>query len=175
SLWLRHSMQRSLRKRTSWKQALLLLAGGTFTAFIVIELSVRVAAHSLFTWGAAEGYCITDPMVGRIIKNAGKGHHPPEGFLMTVGDHGIRLNGDLPPRLERPLTLAVGDSFAFGDGVDDADTWPAILERLTDTRVINAGMIGFGLDQSVLRAEQLVPIYAPDTLVVSFIPHDVLR
>jgi hypothetical protein len=73
------------------------------------------------------------------------------------------------------VTLAVGDSFAFGDGVDDQDSWPAVLERLTGQRVVNGAVPGFGLDQVVLRAEQLAALYDPSLIVVSFIPHDVLR
>ena len=162
--------------RTRWWHALLLVAFGTAGALLFLELSVRIATHSLLTWGSNEpdGCCVTDPMVGRVIATAGSGRHREKGFIVSVGDRGIRLNGrDAPP--ERPLTLAVGDSFAFGDGVNDAQTWPAVLESISGTRVINAGMFGFGLDQAVLRAEQLVDVYRPDTIVLGFIAHDVVR
>lgn len=163
--------------RTSWKQAGLLVAFGVLAAFLAIEIGVRIATHSLFTWGGNEldGNHVTDPMVGRLVAHPGQTRHPTKRFLITIGERGIRLNGDTPPRAERPLVLAVGDSFAFGDGVDDEDSWPATLERLTGGRVINAGMIAFGLDQAVLRAEQLIDVYRPDTIVVAFIPHDVTR
>ena len=58
--------------------------------------------------------------------------------------------------IDGPLTLAAGDSFTFGDEVNDDESWPAALEQLTGRRVINAGVPGFGLDQAVLRAEQLM-------------------
>lgn len=162
-------------RHVSWKHALFLVAGGTIAALLLIELSVRIATRSLLTWESkeAEDCCITDPMVGRLIKDPGKRRHPIKGFTMTIGEHGIRLNGTPSPS-GRP-TLVVGDSFAFGDGVDDQNTWPAVLERLSGRPVINAGMIAFGLDQAVLRAEQLFDVYVPDTIIVAFIPHDVLR
>jgi hypothetical protein len=50
-----------------------------------------------------------------------------------------------------------------------------VLERISGERVINAGMFGFGFDQAVLRAEQLADVYHPDTIVLGFIAHDVLR
>ena len=163
------------RARKPWKHRLWLIAGGTFATLFVIELSVRVATDSLFAWGnQADRYGITDPVVGRIPR-AGASIHPLGGFSMTIGDHGTRSNGSTPPRALRPLMLAVGDSFAFGDGVNDEESWPAVLERLSGGRVINAAVPGFGLDQTVLRAEQLIEIYAPDVIIVSFIPHDVLR
>ena len=51
--------------------------------------------------------------------------------------------------------LAVGDSFTFGDEVNDGQTWPAQLQLLTGRRVLNGGVSGYGFDQIVLRAEQL--------------------
>ena len=39
----------------------------------------------------------------------------------------------------------------------------------------NGGVFGYGLDQIVLRAETLVPVYRPSLLVVSFIFDDVRR
>ncbi len=161
---------------TRWPHAVLLVALGIATSCLLVELSVRVATHSLFRWGSSEpeGCCVTDPMIGRVINMTGSRRHPDRGFTITGGEHGIRLNGgEQPPA--RPVTLVVGDSFAFGDGVNDAETWPAVLERISGERVINAGMFGFGLDQAVLRAEQLSDVYHPDAIVLGFIPHDVLR
>ncbi|MFN8644251.1 MAG: hypothetical protein U0802_22305 [Candidatus Binatia bacterium] len=165
------------RRRLTWRSAVLLTVGGVLAALLAIELGVRIATHSLLALhgNEVEDCCYTDPLVGRLIQYRGSGHHPTKGFTMSVGDHGIRLNDRPTPAAVRPLILAVGDSFAFGDGVDDRDAWPAVLEEVSGQRVINAGMIGFGLDQAVLRAEQLIDVYRPDTLVVAFIPHDILR
>jgi hypothetical protein len=163
--------------RRRFGNALLPVAFGTCAALLIIEIAVRVATNSLFTWGGKEAGdgLITDPAVGRVIAKTGTRLHPTKDFRISIGEHGIRLNSGSVPQRERPLALAVGDSFTFGDGVDDQDTWPAVLERLTGMRVINAGMIAFGLDQAVLRAEQLAGIYSPETIIVAFIPHDVLR
>ena len=161
---------------TRWPHAVLLVALGVAIGCSTLELSVRIATHSLFRSESSEpeDCCVVDPTIGRIINTTGSRRHPDRGFTITSGDHGIRLNGgQVPPA--RPSTLVVGDSFAFGDGVNDADTWPAVLERLSGERVINAGMFGFGLDQAVLRAEQLADVYHPDTIVLGFIPHDVVR
>ena len=163
------------RARHASKHTWVLVAGGVLLALGIVELSVRVETDSLFAWGnQSDRYGITDPVVGRIPR-PGVAIHPPGGFSITTGEYGTRSNGPTPPRAQRPLMLVVGDSFAFGDGVNDEESWPAVLERLSGGRVINAGVPGFGLDQVVLRAEQLAAIYAPDTIIVGFIPHDVLR
>ena len=66
----------------------------------------------------------------------------------------------------RPTILAVGDSCTYGDEVSDNETWPAYLEAEMGTRVWNAGVFGYGLDQAVLRAEVLLPKLKPDILIV---------
>ena len=95
---------------------------------------------------------------------------------VTVTADGTRSNGN-DSRPQGPPILAVGDSFTFGDEVDDHETWPAHLERLTGRRVNNAGVFGYGFDQMVLRAEQLLERLdpAPELLIVSLITDDVKR
>jgi hypothetical protein len=154
----------------------LLAVIGCLGALLLIELAVRITTDSLFRLGPKEGntYADIDPMLGRIPK-PGLALRHPSGFSITIGKHGTRSHGGTPAPADRPLVLVVGDSFAFGDGVSDEESFPAILERLSRRRVINGAIPGFGLDQIVLRAEQLAGVYAPDTIIVSFIPHDVLR
>lgn len=89
-------------------------------------------------------------------------------------------NGQLPggassPLPERPRLLAVGDSFTFGGRVSDHQTWPAELAALLGLSVLNGGVAAFGLDQIVLRAEQLAALHDPDLVIVSFIPDDLRR
>jgi hypothetical protein len=155
----------------------LLLAGGLIAGCALIEIAVRLyTGFPLLAPGGPEDsrYVNIDPVIGRIPK-PGLSLRMPDGFSMHTGDHGVRLNGGVAPSADRPPILAVGDSFAFGDDVNDEESWPAFLERLSGRWVINAGVPGFGLDQAVLRAEQLVEVYKPDTVVVGIIPHDVDR
>ena len=163
-------------RRGHARRVVLRVALATLVGLLLVELSVRVYTGSLFAPPADDErrYSIIDPVVGRVPR-AGVAIRHPKGFTVTIGEHGTRSNGETVARAARPVTLAVGDSFAFGDEVDDADAWPAALERLSGGRVINAAVPGFGLDQAVLRAEQLAEIYDPDTIIVSFIPHDVIR
>ena len=96
------------------------------------------------------------------------------GAPVAIDARGLRENGNETPP-EQPSVLAVGDSFTFGDEVDDRSTWPSALERQLGQRVWNGGVFGYGLDQIALRAEQLAPALAPSVLVVSMIPDDVAR
>lgn len=160
-----------------WGPALARIALGLVAGLVLVELAVRIATGSLTSPGGGDGgeYGVTDPMVGRVPRPDLSVRVPKGGFTISTGAHGTRNNGNPPPAGSEPPVLVVGDSFAFGDEVDDAQSWPAFLERALDRRVINAAVPGFGLDQAVLRAEQLVPIYRPAAIVVGVIPHDVLR
>ncbi len=144
---------------------------------LVLELGARLVTGSLTAWGpgAEVGAESTlDPNLG-YIPRAGLAVRVRPGYEVHTREHGIRTNGDQRPTRARPVTLVVGDSYAFGDEVLDAESWPAALERAIDAPVVNAALAGFGLDQSVLRAERLAPVVAPDRIIVSFIPHDVRR
>ena len=77
--------------------------------------------------------------------------------------------------LAEPPVLVLGDSFAHGDEVDDAETWPTLLQPLIRRRVINAGMSGYGIDQMVLRGEIEAAREKPAAIVLSFIADDVRR
>jgi len=112
---------------------------------------------------------ITDPQLGWTLKP----HYRTEAF--NTLDHGFRRNfGETEIRTGG--ILAVGDSFTEGfDEVSDAGTWPAQLEKITGTPVVNAGVAGYATDQIILRAEQILPIVKPKTLIVGFTEVDIYR
>lgn len=91
------------------------------------------------------------------------------GVPVSTLQDGIRSNGTAGAPKKGPLVLAFGGSFTFGDNVADNATWPAQLEQMTDYRVLNAGVSSYGLDQDILRAEELLPRYHPQIVIVSVI------
>jgi hypothetical protein len=109
---------------------------------------------------------------------------PMLGWTMRAGyakdafhtlDHGIRRNFH-ESTIRTGAILAVGDSFTGGgEDVSDEETWPAQLERLTGTPVLNGGVAGYATDQIVMRAEQLLPLVRPKTLIVGFLEEDISR
>jgi hypothetical protein len=97
------------------------------------------------------------------------------GKRVAIDDRGLRRNDSADRSATAPAVLMVGDSFVFGDEVDDDQTQPAHLEQILGAPVANAGAFGYGIDQSVLRAERLVPQLHPRALVLGFIPDDIDR
>jgi hypothetical protein len=69
----------------------------------------------------------------------------------------------------------VGDSLAAGSEVNDNESWPARLETLAGEPVVNAAVGGWGVDQMVLRSEQLLPLIKPHTIILSTQDQGILR
>lgn len=110
------------------------------------------------------------------------GHVPNPGFsgpgfgssFHTIDGDGLRSSGESTISSDG-LILAVGNSFTYGDEVRDEETWPAQLQRLTGRRVLNGGVTGYGLDQTVLRAERLAAKNGPSVIILGFIADDIRR
>jgi hypothetical protein len=157
----------------------------TVGALLIGGSLIAIALFATNSWPFREReevgrYGMVDPSIGHVPRagiTAGDVREYPRGpgFRMHIDQDGIRSNGDQRPTTERPLTLVAGDSFVFGDDVDDGESWPAYLERSMDRRVVNGGVPGFGLDQAVLWAERLSERFHPENIVVAFIPHDIIR
>jgi len=112
------------------------------------------------------------------------GYVPRAGFAsrdnrwrtaVSIDADGMRRNGDGPPPAGDRFVAAVGDSFTFGDQVDDDASWPAQLEQVLGQPVKNGGVFGYSLAQAVLRAEAMLARFPTSTLVVSFIADDLTR
>jgi hypothetical protein len=71
--------------------------------------------------------------------------------------------------------LATGSSFTQGVEVGDDETWPAYLQAELGRPVVNAGVGGYSIDQTVLQTERLAARLKPAAIVVSFTPGDVWR
>lgn len=73
--------------------------------------------------------------------------------------------------------LAFGDSLTFGTGVTDPakDSYPAVLARLIQRVVINAGVPGERTDQGIVRLPYLLDEYQPDLLLLCHGGNDFLQ
>lgn len=88
---------------------------------------------------------------------------------VRTGALGLRGADPVDPR-DRPRILAVGDSFTFGTGVDDDQTWEVVLAASLAARdrpaeVLNAGVPGYGFDQGFRAAQKWSARLAPDLVL----------
>jgi hypothetical protein len=171
-----------LNIQCSWPQALAWL----LAAFVFAELSWRLlsgvfvlsidnlVARELSPLQWANGPLIFDDKLGWRLKPRfqvpGQGH--PDGKL-SIGAFGLRGGPYEGPRIPRQVTLAVGESLTLGINVDDSETWPARLGGLLQETVLNGSAWSWGLDQIVLRAEELVPVLRPTVLLLATRPESV--
>ncbi len=84
---------------------------------------------------------------------------------------GFRVNGDDSPDEAQRIILAMGDSFTFGMGVEDHQTWPAVLERRLNRlepdsfRVLNGGTVSYGVFQEIDLFRERGLLIDPDVVI----------
>jgi hypothetical protein len=129
-----------------------------------------VLRERLYTREQRSGRLIPDRALGFVGApnyRSARFNYDQQGFRIAPNPAGVALTG--------PPLLVVGDSLAHGDEVDDAEAWPALLQRALKRRVLNAAQTGYGLDQIVLRAEQAAAAVRPAAIVLSFAADDARR
>ena len=156
-----------------WANVALLLVS-LLTSLLMIEVGYRLAkglpVFRLANWrveqvvmvNLGELKAIPDPVLGW----TNKPFNVHEDGYTTI-EYGVRKNFD-ETAIRTGAALAVGDSFTEGWQVKDHESWPAFLEKFTTLPVVNAATGGYGADQTILRAQQMLPIVKPKLLLVGF-------
>ncbi len=100
-------------------------------------------------------------------------------FSVTINSQGLRATDDYAPvAVNGVRRIALfGDSLAFGEEVDDGETVADHLGELRpDLEVLNYGVHGYSLGQSVLLLEEEGGLLDPDHYVVMVLfPEDLVR
>lgn len=89
-------------------------------------------------------------------------------FSVLVHTNALGLRGVEPSALVHPCLCILGDSFAFGHGVEDQETVASRLQVLTGLQVMNAGVMSYGTRQATGRLRQLSRVVRPDLCVLLF-------
>jgi len=160
-------------RSSRWANVGLLLIS-VLAPLLAIELGYRLVAGlpllNLANWrtehvvmvNLGELKAVPDPVLGWTNKSSS---YNEDGY--TTLEHGVRKNFD-ETTIRTGGMLAAGDSFTEGWEVKDHESWPAVIEKLTSVPVVNAGTGGYGADQTILRAEQMLPIVKPKILLIGF-------
>lgn len=91
-------------------------------------------------------------------------------FTMTIqtDEHGLRNKSPWP---ERASVVVVGDSLAFGYGVDDAHMWSRLIEaRLPTERVVNISLPGLAPEQYFRYFERFGAPLQPQLVILCVFP-----
>jgi hypothetical protein len=149
----------------------LVLAITVLVLLLGAEVVLRVTYHpenlgtvirydSLLGWSLAPNATLTS-------HDTGRGLH----YRMDINSLGLREDEVAMPKPKgRKRILILGDSIAFGSGVEAGERFSDLLKHALpgDVDVINAGVPGWGNDQELLFYERDLRRLDPDVVVLEF-------
>ena len=98
-------------------------------------------------------------------------------FSFRLNDRGFRgQEWDLQAD-SRSKILVLGDSYTFGWGVSDVETYPHYLQEMLDRRkkryqVLNAGIPGYGISEELALFQELSQEFKPAVVVLGIVMND---
>lgn len=140
-----------------------------FVPALIVAESVYI--HFRFTkLSLAEGGDIfeKDLILGFKLKlNANERHFSPDFDAVYVIDEDGLRQGNQSQAVQQTVHV-FGDSFTFGFGVDNQETWPELLKQRADQpiNVMNYAVIGYGLEQMYLSLERHADRIKQDDIVL---------
>lgn len=181
-------MRTGKENRQSMKTNLLLCMTVILMCFLVSEVVLRIVFREPSRPPKPSGWAIIpertwityDPDLGWTNRPDKEAVLEKNGNSVTIHTNSLGLRGtrEYPPEPAPGIfrIFAVGDSFTFGFGVEDGDSFPAQLEA-ADPRleVFNMGVPGYGVDQIFLTMRKWGTVYHPDLFVVTLYPEDFWR
>jgi hypothetical protein len=153
-----------------WFLRFLLICCGVGLALIPIELYLRAATRfspPIAECDAATGY--------RLMQNRTVTDNAPGEFRVRYHTNQYRMRYcDIP--LDKPegtwRILGLGDSFTFGIGVEDDQTYLAFLEKMlnqgSSVQVLNSGTGGWGTAEELVYLQDEGLRFEPDLILVGF-------
>jgi hypothetical protein len=133
--------------------------------------------YPIHTWDSTKGWR-TRPDLVRVEHWGLEGVRPMTGKTLTTNAWGFRGTGALAAAKVpgRTRILLLGDSFTFGDEVNDDETYARYLQdRFPNAEVVNAGVSGYAHDQMLVSLSELAPRLHPDLVVLGFLQMDMSR
>jgi hypothetical protein len=154
---------------------------------VVFVLCLELALQIL-GWGT---YYIDDYSIRTEPENAFIGHHKL-GIALNTGAYSITLNDSIQftathlpgnHRLipaselaENPDLLLLGCSFTYGYGVNDDETFAALLQQgFPEVSMRNSGVIGYGTVQSLMQLKEMVKKGSVKTVLLNFSSFHLMR
>ena len=148
-----------------------LLVFSSALGLAILEAGVRMLRLS----NVGTPYVAEDPdtIYSHIPGKRGRMESPGEfAVRFSINSHGMRSPEVAIERSDALRVVAIGDSFTFGVGAEQDETWPAVLgTRLRATapngaEVLNAGVQGWGLAEYWIWLDKRGARFRPDWIVL---------
>lgn len=102
---------------------------------------------------------------------------PEFHYIADINTAGYRNNEFAPRRAGTIRIVTIGDSFTYGWGVEEADSWPRILETILretgrDVEILNLGKPGDTPLSYARTALRMIPQLKPDAVLVAILQGD---
>ena len=119
-------------------------------------------------------------------------YHPTRGWALRPDLRSVRLHRGLVSSNSKGVRgtreydyakpagatriVVLGDSFTFGEEVDDRDTYAyRLAEKLPGVEVLNLGVHGYGNDQMLIYLREEGLGYQPDVVIIGVVSQDMAR
>ncbi len=113
------------------------------------------------------GMILYDPRLGWRLKPNWFGSHKHYDFDVNYNINRFGFRGRPPTELESRRYAVVGDSFSFGQGVNDEQTFVHLLDEADkEAEFLNFSVPGYSTDQQYLLIRDRVRLFKPDVLVL---------
>jgi len=136
-------------------------------------------------WGINWAFRVSAPRLGLVFPpNTGTHHYTREfDSRASINSLGFRGSPEVSERKRPgvPRIVVLGDSYTYGWGVDDQETWPYRLQSLLShslgrpVEVLNLGKPGSGPFQYLEIARKALPRLEPDLVIVAILQNDDLK
>jgi len=169
------------RRWKRWAQRLLLAALPVCVVLLVFELALRLlVAVPVAAPPVADDRtvlkCEHDSMVGWILPPGRSGDFDDDGVDLVIDTNAWGLRGpDYALAADTRHIVVLGDSYAFGWGVQEEEAFPRRLEVLLRRKypslkltVINSGLPGYGPYQQRRMLQRIAQEVRPDLVISTF-------
>ncbi|MEM9553015.1 MAG: GDSL-type esterase/lipase family protein [Acidobacteriota bacterium] len=169
-----------------WAARLALVVGSLVLTLLGLEGALRLLSGSAPPVDAVSGedepftFFGHHPRLGWDLVPGAVDRHTTGEFDVTIAINaqGLRESRlyDLLPAEGHRRVVVIGDSFTFGHGVEEPESWTARLESSwSGVDIVNLAVTGYGTDQQLLRLEQRGLVLAPDLVVLALFEGNVFR
>jgi hypothetical protein len=172
------------RRVTARIPEILLLSGSLAVSLAMGEAVLRVYAPlvrqpflvSEYVENEQGKFCVYDPKLGWIGKPDMDSDYSALDCRHRVrqNKYGFRGTEHSFLRTSKKRIVALGDSFTWGFGVEDAEIFTSVLERESDppVEIVNLGVTGYGTDQEYLLWRSLGVRFRPDEVLLTIVPEN---